>query len=114
MLQLVAILVPKCIILKTDLILGKEIIVRMIPSSRGPAVAAAVGVLDLCAGNDHGHRVVARSLPAVVTAAATLTLPGATAGIGVTTGAGVEVGACATGRLLDARTWDHVVGLSLH
>jgi hypothetical protein len=26
----------------------------------------------------------------------------------------VEVGACAAGRLLDARTWDHVVGLSLH
>ena len=92
----------------------------MVTSARGSALlAAAVGVLDLGPRDHHGHRIVAlRAAAAVMTAAGVAAahgtvLPCAAAWVGVTAGAGVEVGSRTAWGLLNAGSRDHVVRLSL-
>jgi len=54
--------------LPTNLILSKEVVIRVITATGSTAVAAAVGVLHLGPRDDHGHGVVlpARAVVSVI------------------------------------------------
>ena len=91
------------------LVLSEEVIIRVVAGTGSTAVASAVRVLHLGAGDHHGHGVMLSGA-----AGARLALPSTATVFRVAAGARVEIGASRTARwLLDARSWNHVVRLSL-